>query len=133
MIDPKKIEQLARQVHESMPKGIRDFGDDVEKKIRQTLQSQLTRLDLVNREEFDVQTQVLLRTREKLATLEQRIAELESRSPVATAPTAAGTAAPVATTATPSAPAPTTTSPTATSASAPAAAPTVATTPDEKA
>lgn len=80
MIDPKKIEQLARQVHESMPKGIREFGDDVEKRIRQTLQSQLTRLDLVNREEFDVQTQVLLRTREKLAALEQRIAELENRS-----------------------------------------------------
>ncbi|MCP1439579.1 BMFP domain-containing protein YqiC [Erwinia persicina] len=79
MIDPKKIEQLARQVHDSMPKGIREFGDDVEKKIRQTLQSQLTRLDLVNREEFDVQTQVLLRTREKLAALEARIAELESR------------------------------------------------------
>lgn len=47
-----------------MPKGIREFGDDVEKKIRMVLQSQLTRLDLVNREEFDVQTQVLLRTRE---------------------------------------------------------------------
>ncbi|WP_034917079.1 MULTISPECIES: accessory factor UbiK family protein [Erwinia] len=82
MIDPKKIEQLARQVHESMPKGIREFGDDVEKRIRQTLQSQLTRLDLVNREEFDVQTQVLLRTREKLAALEQRIADLESRGAV---------------------------------------------------
>jgi len=49
MIDPKKIEQIARQVHESMPKGIREFGEDVEKKIRQTLQSQLTRLDLVSR------------------------------------------------------------------------------------
>ena len=72
MIDPKKIEQIARQAHESMPKGIREFGEDVEKKIRQTLQSQLTRLDLVSREEFDVQTQVLLRTREKLALLEQR-------------------------------------------------------------
>lgn len=47
-----------------MPKGIREFGEDVEKKIRQTLQAQLTRLDLVSREEFDVQTQVLLRTRE---------------------------------------------------------------------
>ena len=53
MIDPKKIEQIARQVHESMPKGIREFGDDVEKKIRQTLQAQLVRLDLVSREEFD--------------------------------------------------------------------------------
>jgi len=40
MIDPKKIEQLARQVHESMPKGVREFGDDVEKKIRQVLQAQ---------------------------------------------------------------------------------------------
>ncbi|MEN1933846.1 accessory factor UbiK family protein [Escherichia coli] len=50
------------------------------KKIRQTLQAQLTRLDLVSREEFDVQTQVLLRTREKLALLEQRISELEARN-----------------------------------------------------
>ncbi|MBW5811783.1 accessory factor UbiK family protein [Yersinia kristensenii] len=79
MIDPKKIEQIARQVHESMPKGIREFGEDVEKKIRLVLQSQLTRLDLVNREEFDVQTQVLLRTREKLALLEQRMGELEAK------------------------------------------------------
>jgi BMFP domain-containing protein YqiC len=63
-----------------MPKGIREFGDDVEKKIRQTLQAQLVRLDLVSREEFDVQTQVLLRTREKLALLEQRLSELESRN-----------------------------------------------------
>ena len=77
MIDPKKIEQIARQVHESMPKGIREFGEDVEKKIRQSLQAQLTRLDLVSREEFDVQTQVLLRTREKLALLEQRLVILE--------------------------------------------------------
>jgi hypothetical protein len=80
MIDPKKIEQIARQVHESMPKGLRDLGEDMEKKIRQVLQSQLTRLDLVSREEFDVQTQVLLRTREKLVLLEQRLSDLENRS-----------------------------------------------------
>ncbi|ACX86834.1 accessory factor UbiK family protein [Pectobacterium parmentieri] len=79
MIDPKKIEQIARQVHESMPKGIRELGDDVEKKVRQVLQAQLTRLDLVNREEFDIQTQVLLRTREKIARLEQRLTELEAK------------------------------------------------------
>ena len=79
MIDPKKIEQIARQVHESMPKGIRELGEDVEKKIRQTLQAQFTKLDLVNREEFDIQTQVLLRTRDKLPRLEQRLAELEAR------------------------------------------------------
>ena len=74
MIDPKKIEQIARQVHESMPKGLRDLGEDVEKKIRQTLQAQLVRLDLVSREEFDVQTKVLLRTREKLTALEAKLA-----------------------------------------------------------
>ena len=86
MIDANKIEQIARQVHESMPKGLRDLGDDVEKKVRQVLQSQLTRLDLVSREEFDVQTQVLLRTREKLALLEQRIGELEAKTAAAPAP-----------------------------------------------
>ncbi|HAD42351.1 MAG TPA: hypothetical protein DCF97_04410 [Plesiomonas shigelloides] len=79
MIDPKKIEQIARQVHESMPKGIRDFGEEAEKKIRQILQAQLAKLDVVNREEFDVQTQVLLRTREKLMQLESRLTELEAR------------------------------------------------------
>ncbi|WP_407274636.1 accessory factor UbiK family protein [Dickeya ananatis] len=79
MIDPKKLEQIARQVQESMPKGIREFGEDMEKKIRQILQSQLGKLDVVSREEFDVQTQVLLRTREKLALLEQRMSELEAK------------------------------------------------------
>lgn len=78
MIDPKKLEQFARQVHESLPKGIRDLGDDVEKKIRQVLQNQLSRMDLISREEFDVQTQVLLRTREKLNQLELRLREVET-------------------------------------------------------
>ncbi|CAM3945586.1 ubiquinone biosynthesis accessory factor UbiK [Rahnella bruchi] len=86
MIDPKKIEQIARQVHESMPKGIREFGEDAEKKIRQVLQAQFSRMDLVNREEFDVQTQVLLRTREKLAVLEQRLAALEAKQTEAVKP-----------------------------------------------
>ncbi len=54
-----------------------------ENKIRQLVQSQLSRLDLVNREEFDVQTKVLLRTREKLALLEQRINEIEIKFNVA--------------------------------------------------
>ncbi|QTF09772.1 accessory factor UbiK family protein [Brenneria izadpanahii] len=89
MIDTKKIEQIARQVHESMPKGIRELGDDVEKKIRQVLQAQFSRLDLVNREEFDVQTQVLLRTREKIARLEQRLSELEAKLSAEEKPAAA--------------------------------------------
>ncbi|KGD74789.1 hypothetical protein HA49_05600 [Tatumella morbirosei] len=88
MIDTKKIEQLARQVQDAMPQGIRNLGDDVEKKIRQVLQAQLGRMDLVNREEFDVQTQVLLRTREKLAALEQRLNALEAAAAPASTPIA---------------------------------------------
>ncbi|MDU4092314.1 MAG: accessory factor UbiK family protein [Pantoea sp.] len=122
MIDPKKIEQLARQVHEAMPKGIREFGDDVEKKIRQVLQAQLTRMDLVNREEFDVQTQVLLRTREKLAVLEQRLAALESQS--GNASTSATPTTPVTSAASPATPSQQTTPGTqANAASAPASSP----------
>lgn len=79
MIDPKKIEQIARQVHGTMPKNVHEFGEDVKKKIRQMLQSQLARLDLVNREAFDVQTQILLRAHEQLALLEQRITDLEDK------------------------------------------------------
>lgn len=78
MLDPKKIEHVARQIQNVLPQGIKDLGDDIDKKIRAILQSQLNKLDLVNREEFDVQTQVLLRTREKLARLEQRLNELEA-------------------------------------------------------
>lgn len=78
MLDPKKLEQVARQIQNVLPQGIKDLGDDIDKKIRTVLQSQLNKLDLVNREEFDVQTQVLLRTREKLNRLEQRLNELEA-------------------------------------------------------
>lgn len=86
MIDAKKIEQIARQVQDALPQGIRNLGDDVEKKIRQVLQAQLSRMELVNRDEFDVQTQVLVRTREKLALLEKRLDELESNKTASSEP-----------------------------------------------
>jgi ubiquinone biosynthesis accessory factor UbiK len=77
MFDPKKLEQIAKQIHESMPQPVRDLGADVEQKVRQVIQGQLNKLDVVSREEFDVQTQVLLRTREKIAQMEQKLADLE--------------------------------------------------------
>ena len=79
MIDPKKLEEIAKQIHNALPPGIRSMGEEVEKKTRQVLQAQLNKLDLVSREEFDVQTKVLLRTREKLDALEQAVATLEKR------------------------------------------------------
>lgn len=79
MIDPKKLEEIAKHVHNALPPGIRSMGEEAEKKVRQVLQAQLGKLDLVSREEFDVQTKVLLRTREKLAALESKLAELEQQ------------------------------------------------------
>ena len=79
MIDPKKIEEMARQIHNALPPGIKSLGEEVDKKVEQVLQSQLNRLDMVSREEFEVQTKVLLRTREKLTALEEKLAQLEQR------------------------------------------------------
>lgn len=76
MLNPKKIEQIIQQVQDSLPQGLKDLGQDAEAKFKQTLQAQLAKLDLVTREEFDVQTQVLIRTREKLAELESRVDQL---------------------------------------------------------
>lgn len=79
MFDPKKLEQIAKQIHDSMPQPVKDLGSDVEQKVRQVIQGQLNKLDVVSREEFDVQTQVLLRTRQKLNEMEQKISELETK------------------------------------------------------
>ncbi|KLV06056.1 cytoplasmic protein [Photobacterium ganghwense] len=79
MFDPKKLEQIAKQIQDAMPQPVKELGNDVEQKVRQVIQAQLGKLDVVSREEFDVQTQVLLRTRQKLTALEQKLEELESR------------------------------------------------------
>ena len=76
MLNPKKIEQIMQQIQDALPQGIKDLGQDAEAKLKQTLQAQLSKLDVVTREEFDIQTQVLMRTREKLSELEKRVDEL---------------------------------------------------------
>ena len=80
MLEPKKLEELAKQVAESIPPGVKNMAEGVESKVKQVLQTQLSRLDFVSREEFDVQTMVLQRTREKLEALEARVEELEKQS-----------------------------------------------------
>jgi BMFP domain-containing protein YqiC len=78
MLDPKKLEELAKQITSAIPPGVKSMAEGVEAKVKQVLQAQLTRMDFVSREEFEVQTQVLIRTREKLEALEARVATLES-------------------------------------------------------
>jgi len=71
------LDDLARQLAQSLPQNLRALGDDLERNFRALLHSGLERMDLVTREEFDVQSAVLERTREKLEALEARLAELE--------------------------------------------------------
>ena len=78
MFDTKFIDDLARQISGSLPAGVREIQQDVEKNIHSLLQAKLGKLDLVTREEFDVQRKVLARTREKLEQLEQSLAALEA-------------------------------------------------------
>jgi BMFP domain-containing protein YqiC len=78
MLDTKFIDDLARRISDSIPAGIRGAQQDIEKNIRTLLQSSFARLDLVTREEFDTQSRVLARTREKLEQLEKTVAALEA-------------------------------------------------------
>lgn len=71
------LDDLARQLAQSLPQNLRALGGDLERNFKALLQSGLERMDLVTREEFDVQSAVLERTREKLETIEARLAELE--------------------------------------------------------
>ena len=80
MIDLKAIDDLARRVSELVPPGMRAAGDELQANVKATLQAGLSKLDLVTREEFEVQRAVLLRTREKLDALERTLAALEARS-----------------------------------------------------
>ena len=73
----ESIEQLARALAETLPEGVRAMGSDLEQNFRAVLTAGIGKLDLVTREEFEVQQAVLARTREKLAALEARLAGLE--------------------------------------------------------
>lgn len=73
----ESIENLARKLAESVPEGLRSMRDDLESNFRAVLRASLAKLDLVTREEFEVQEAVLARTREKLEALEARLEELE--------------------------------------------------------
>jgi BMFP domain-containing protein YqiC len=77
MIDIRSIDELARRLAELVPPGMQEAGDGLRDNFRDVLRAGLRKLDLVTREEFDVQRAVLLRTREQVEELEARVAELE--------------------------------------------------------
>lgn len=78
MIDLKAIDDLARRLNDLVPPGLEGARADLEKNFRAALQTGLSRLDLVTREEFEVQKAVLRRTREKLEALERQLEALDA-------------------------------------------------------
>jgi BMFP domain-containing protein YqiC len=77
MLEPKHLDDLARRIADSLPKGLQALQADLNRNLHATLEAGLAKLDLVTREEFDVQAAVLARAREKVSALEARVAEME--------------------------------------------------------
>ncbi|ESS71271.1 hypothetical protein MGMO_112c00090 [Methyloglobulus morosus KoM1] len=79
MFDSKSIDDIANRLANAIPPSFNHLKEDMEKNFHAILQSALARLDLVTREEFEVQKAVLAKTRQKLEALEQRVAEIEKQ------------------------------------------------------
>ncbi|HEX2493255.1 MAG TPA: accessory factor UbiK family protein [Steroidobacter sp.] len=78
-MDPRFIDDLAKRLSAAVPPGVAALRRDLEDNFKAVLQAGLAKLDLVSRQEFDVQAAVLQRTREKLEALERRLAALEAK------------------------------------------------------
>ena len=77
MFDPKAIDDIANRLANAVPPGLSSLKGDLEKNFHAILQGALGKLDLVTREEFEVQKAVLAKTRTKLEDLEIRVAAME--------------------------------------------------------
>jgi len=78
-MDPKIFDDIARKLSEAVPSGLKTAKEELEKSFKAILQSAFAKLDLITREEFDVQMKVLTRTRTKMEELEQKIEALEKQ------------------------------------------------------
>ena len=71
------LDELSKRISSLIPGDVKHMQDDVENNVRSLLQTALTKMNLVTREEFDVQSAVLQRTREKLDALEKQVEQLK--------------------------------------------------------
>jgi hypothetical protein len=78
-MQPPNIQQLASRIEALLPEGLKQVKSDFDEKLKALLQQQLSNMEFVSREEFDIQSKVLARTREKLELLEKRLEEIISK------------------------------------------------------
>ena len=76
MFDPKQFDELSKKLLAALPTSLQNIEKDIQQKFKEILQATFNRMDLVTREEFDVQAKVLARTREKLEHLQAQVDHL---------------------------------------------------------
>ncbi len=79
MFNPGQLEEAARKIADLIPQGAGQLPSEVNEHVKLILERLLENMDLVSREEFDIQVGVLAKTRAKLEALEKRVLELENR------------------------------------------------------
>ena len=80
MFDSKQFEEIAKKLYTALPTSLQNFENEIQHKFKEILQMAFTRMDLVTREEFDVQVKVLARTREKVDALHLELQTLMENS-----------------------------------------------------
>ena len=76
MLPNFQTDEFTKKIFEALPIDLQLIEQDARQKIKLIIQSTLSKMDIINREEFDIQTQVLAKTREKVETLEKQLQEL---------------------------------------------------------
>jgi BMFP domain-containing protein YqiC len=79
VINKEHFEEFIQQASKMIPDDLSRFKKDIETNLRTTLSASLSKMELVNREEFDIQTALLQRTRAKLDSLQKKLSELENQ------------------------------------------------------
>ena len=77
MLDPKRINEFVQKIIDDLPDGVKAMPEEFQHHLKTTMQAALSKLDLVTRDEFDTQTQVLKKTREKLEQLQKQLDTLD--------------------------------------------------------
>ena len=80
MFDPKQFDDLAKKLFSALPSSLQNIEKDIQQKFKEVLKSAFSQLDLITREEFDIQAKVLARTREKVEQLQKQVDMLISET-----------------------------------------------------